>query len=554
MDKWLLKLILVFRQVFERQGIDTDRMTVIVETKLMMDKRRVYLNFRQREYRENKNQMNGVLISYGVLGLFMGLLIMAIPAFTLAMIFFHSYVLFMVAMTLITDFSTVLLDTADNQVILPTPVSGKTLFMARVVHILIYLVQFTMALSLLPIAATFYQYGLLPGLAMMITVTLTVLLAIFITYILYLLLLRYSNEQNLREMVTNFQILMSISFFLGYQIIPRVVNLSDLSSSGPLHWYAYLFPPVWMATTLDIFYAHSFDPLHAGMALLSLAVPVGSFWFLIKFLSPSFSRKLGAVATDPAGAGRIRQEKNQYRSISVFLSRIFCKKGPEEGIFALVWKITGRDKGFRLQFYPSLALIPVLLFIFVLGGGRNISTVWQNLPSSDRFLGLVYLPLMAASASILVSAFNEYFQASWIYRCLPVARPGELISGSAKALFMKYFLSFYLLMYALSVYIWGWQITRDFLFGLFNNLLCFLVFVSFAPRYLPFSRQPSTQVQTGKVVLMLVQFLVIGILIGIHYLLINLPIVMYLVMLLLAGACWLLLKEIQDIGWEKIKT
>ena len=59
----------------------------------------------------------------------------------------HTYIIFMMAMTLVTDFATVLLDTTDNQVILPRPVSSKTLFMARLVHILLYLLQFTIALS-----------------------------------------------------------------------------------------------------------------------------------------------------------------------------------------------------------------------------------------------------------------------------------------------------------------------------------------------------------------------------------------------------------------------
>jgi ABC-2 type transport system permease protein len=553
MDTWLLKLILLFRVPFTRQGIDVDKMAVIVQTKLIMDKRRVYLNFGQRQEAENRNHLNKVLIMYGIFGLFMGALIINFPSFVLSMIIFHGYVFFMIAMTLITDFSTVLLDTTDNQIILPTPVNSRTLFMARLAHILIYLLQFTLALSVLPIAATFYKYRFLTGSAMIATAFLTVLLSVFSTYLLYLLVLRFSSERKLREIVTNFQVFMSIFFLLGYQVIPRVINMSALSASFRLNAYAYFLPPVWMSLGLDALHSKNFDLLHISMLLASLIVPLFLCWVLIKFLAPSFSRKLGAMATDQTGTIKTRAGKKQGALFSTRVSKLVCRSATEQGVFRMVWKITARDKGFRLQFYPGLAIIPVFIFLFVLGAGQHFSSTWENLPTTRNYLWLVYLPMLAVSSSIIVSTFNENYQASWVYYSLPVTKPGEIISGAAKAMFVKYFFTCYLLLFVFARYIWGWRILTDFTFGLLNNFLCFLVFTILTPHYFPFSRPPGTQQQTGRFMTVLIQFVLVGILIGIHFLLIHLRIVMYLLMPLQVLACWLLLRELQDLPWKKIQ-
>ncbi|MEP6845806.1 MAG: hypothetical protein ABI861_07370, partial [Panacibacter sp.] len=195
MDKILLKLVALFKGFFNSQDIDYARMITIVETKLTMDKRRVYMNWRQRQQqKENANHLSSVLFFYGLMGLFVAAFLFVVPSLLLGMIVVHTYVLFMMAMTLITDFSTVLLDTTDNQVILPRPVSSKTLFMARLVHILIYLLQFTIAITIFPLVVTFYMYGLAAGVMMIFTVLLTVLVAVFITYFLYLLIIRFSSE------------------------------------------------------------------------------------------------------------------------------------------------------------------------------------------------------------------------------------------------------------------------------------------------------------------------------------------------------------------------
>jgi len=160
--------------------------------------------------------------------------------------------------------------------------------------------------------------------------------------------------------------------------------------------------------------------------------------------------------------------------------------------------------------------------------------------------------MLGVSGSILISAFNENFQASWVYHSLPIHKPGALIIGSLKSLLVKFFIPIYLLAFAFCFYIWGWKISDDFFIGFLNNILCFLTYAAVVDHYLPFSRQPSTQQQTGRILLMILQMAVIGILIGLHYLLVARPIILICLAPFLAAGCWRLLMYIRNLPWNKI--
>ncbi|HTE28668.1 hypothetical protein [Flavitalea sp.] len=554
MGKWLLKLVQLFNPVFRRQGIDVDRLYTIVELKLLMDTRRVYMSWKQNQQKDNKNHLTTILILYGLFGVFMGVAVYSFPNLVTAMILFHSYVIFMMAMTLITDFSSVLLDTTDNQILLPRPVNSKTLFMARLIHVLLYLLQFSVAICLVPVIAIFVKYGALVGLGMIITSQLTVLLAVFITYLLYLLVLRFSSEQKIKEIVTYFQIGMTLFFTVGYQLIPRMIDLEGLSASFTLKWYSFLIPPVWMAMALESLYDYNFDLAHLTMLFLAVFVPLFLYWVLNKFLAPLFSKQLANLNND----SRVNKKQpvgiKSRKGFSGRLASLCCVTPVEKGAFELTWKMTSRDKAFRLQFYPALGYIPIFLFIIIFNGGRNMAEQFALLPDSNKFLWMIYIPLFAVASSLTIVTFNENFQASWIYHSMPVKRPGELLSGNLKALIAKYFLPVYLAFFGISLFVWGPAIIDDFVLGLFNSLISLLVLTQFTEHFLPFSRQPNVKQQSGKFLKIILQMLIIGVLVVIHYFLLDRVYIMYGVALLSLLGLWLMVKNLQAISWNKISV
>ncbi len=90
MDKLILKAVLFFAKLLIKQGVDIERLKTIVETKLIMDRRRVYMNWRQRQQKENSNPLLITLLVYTVFGIFVGILVFSIQSFVICMALIHS--------------------------------------------------------------------------------------------------------------------------------------------------------------------------------------------------------------------------------------------------------------------------------------------------------------------------------------------------------------------------------------------------------------------------------------------------------------------------------
>ncbi|MCP9749856.1 hypothetical protein [Ferruginibacter sp. HRS2-29] len=552
MDKLILKVLLGIIHVFTKKDVDFDRLKIIAETKILMDRRRSPANYRQKQRKEIKNPLLITLVMYGLLGLFMAMVILARFPLLLGLATFHAYLLFMMAMTLVTDFSSVLLDTTDNVIILPKPVSSRTLFLARVVHILVYLLQFTIALAIFPLIAIFIKFGIITGLVNIVMVLLTVAFSVFITYLLYAFILRFANEQKVKDIISYFQLFMTIFFAIGFQVFPRMINLNSIQLSFALHWYSYLAPPIWMAVATEAFHDLNFDQVHLLMLACAFIIPIATVWLMIKFLAPSFSRKLAALNNNTEVTKKTAAGEKAGKDISEKISPLVCTTGIEKAGFEQTWKITGRDKGFRMQFYPSLAYILVFIFIIVFNSGKNFTATWHNLPDTKRFLAFIYLPMMSIISSLPIVAFNDNYVAAWVYQSTPLTNPGEVITGMLKSLLIKFLVPIYVVMFTACYYVWGAAIIDDFILGFFNNAFIFLLMAYLSDHYLPFSRQANIKMQTGKLIRMVMQLIIIGLLVFAHYSALKIYWLPSALIPLSAFGGYILLRSIKRLPWSKI--
>ncbi len=549
MEKWLLKLVHLFDFVFVKQGVNLSQMYTIVETKLVMDKRRVYLNWRVGAQSEHSNHLYLMLGMFVLISIFIAATIYTDLPFLFTMTLFHSYIIFMMAMILITDFSSVVLDTTDNQIISPKPVDGKTLFMARQVHIFIYLLMFATAMSLLPIVSILFKFGLLVAFAATVTVLLSVIFGVFLTYYFYLLILRFSSEKKVRDIITWFQIVITVFFAIGYQVLFRLLDVNITDAHLELRWYSFFLPPVWMSYALESVYLRTISWIHVVMIMLGVGIPLLLYWYIAKYLAPHFATRLSSLSVDPVSQPGSQKAKESWsKRISSFFTKVPLTKAGFEN----TWIITGRDKSFKLHFYPSLAYVFIFVFIFVFNGGSAIVETWSNLGETNKFLWFIYLPIFIVANGLLFVSFSEHFSASWIYHSTPVQKPGQLILGSRLGLFVKYFFPVYILMFIASLLIWGMSVADDFVFGLANDYMCYLILGCIGRQYLPFSRQPNNRQQAGRFILTILQVIVVVILIGLHWLVIKYPDLFYVVLPVILITCWALERYIANIKWNKI--
>lgn len=552
MDVFILKLLLPLVKFFAGNSIDYDKLKIIVETKLLMDRRRKPLSWKPQKENKSKNPLLTTLLMNMLVSILFALPIFFIDNILLVGILMHTYLLFMLMMTLITDFSSVLLDTADNQIILPRPVSGRTLFVARLLHISVYLLQFTLSLTLLPLIALFINFGIAASLVGFATLLLTASFAVFFTYLLYLLLFYFFSEQKIKSIVTYFQIFMTIVLLGSYQILPRLISFEKLSFNFTLSSYAYVLPPVWMSMSMEAVYLNNYNKLHLIMMVCALLAPIIIMWFMTKYLAPVFNKKIAALGGSVTSNKITEKSSGSDTALSEKLSALFCSNQLQVAGFEKVWKITGRDKNFKLQFYPSLGYIFVLMFVVLFKKDTDPENIMVGLKNGKSFLLFIYLPLFVLYNTLHIIPFNQNYEAAWIYKSAPINQPGQIITGSLKALFVKFFLPLFLIFFSLCLYIWGYAIIDDFIYGLLNTIFLFILLNFLGDIYLPFSLKPDVKKQAGKVIKIIIQSIAIAVLIGLHYFVLKVDYLLYALMPVWIIGILLLLKKLKNISWKKI--
>ena len=553
MDKFLLKFLLFIVDKLNPVGVDMHQLKIITQVKLMMDNRRTPPQWKKQQQKQMKNPMVFSMFMYGILSIFIGVQAFLVPSMLLVLIIFYSTIFTLLVMTLITDFSSVLLDTADNSVLLPKPISGRTIFLSRVLHISIYLTQFFISISLIPIILFFIRYGFIVGLASLVGAILMAVFSIFIAYLLYGLLLNIVSEQKLKDIIGYFQIVATVVFMLSFQILPSLLNFEPNYTFEP-STTVYFLPPTWFAMMVESFAYGQYDWLHLLMQALSFLVPFVGLWLVVKFLAPSFSRKLAAMGENYSGSDMSRRStlKRSF-NISSFWNKLLSKTNTETAAFELVWKITSRDKGFKIAFYPGLAYIFVLFFLTVFKSGKNFNYTWETLPYGNSFLWLIYIPIMISLTAIYILPVYENFTAAWIYNSSPVKTPGNIVSAAAKVVLTKFFLPIYLLMFAFAYYVWGHGIIDDFVLGVFNNITIFYLVFLFNDISLPFSQKPNIKQQSGKLIKTVLQFILIGLMVGLHYLALKVSYLVLGIIPLSAAAVFFLHEKLLNLPWAKIK-
>ncbi|RYF47632.1 MAG: hypothetical protein EOO39_48100, partial [Cytophagaceae bacterium] len=167
---WLLDRV---KPLFRLLGADYGQLRAIVQVKLTMDNRRSFVSLGRygKPAAENNSNFTRILLVYTFVGGLISLSILGIPEreklfFPLTLQF--SYVMALCAMTLITDFSSVIMDSSDNQIILPRPVGNRTLWLARIIHITSYLFAIALSLSVGGVLLLAYRFGPIVGLAFLV--------------------------------------------------------------------------------------------------------------------------------------------------------------------------------------------------------------------------------------------------------------------------------------------------------------------------------------------------------------------------------------------------
>ena len=564
MTKFLIKFVRLFKKMFISAGVDFEQLIAIVGIKLTMDNRRNNASMMRGKGGQSKESNNRFLMTmfvYALLGLSMAIYVGFIGEPMVAMSIFNGFIMVMLAMTLITDYSSVLLDTADNMILLPRPVDSRTLFTARLTHITLYIGQILFAVSLVPTIVIGIKYGFVAVLLFLLTAVMSALFALFFTSILYLVIMRLTSAERLKDIINYLQIGMAIFIFAFYQLMPRLFNITDITNvTFEPSWWNPLVPPMWMGGTMDAFITGNFDAPHLILILLCFAVPILGLVLMNRSFSTFFSEKLAGLSTEFNPTETSTTPSVSAPNLGDFSTKLaphITSSPVESGVFQFVWKQLSRDRKIRLRLYPQFAYFFVMIIVIMFSVFRrngDIETILAELPNTKWYLMFIYLGSTTLSASLALVPYSDDFKAAWIYYALPVAKPGDVLLGSLKAQFFKFYLPFYAILSLILLAIWRLPVVDDIILGLLNVMIIALIYSIVNVSLLPFSEETSTQAQSGNFIRGLISMLIFTVIAGLHYLATLIP---YLTLGMMPVQCfviYLLIKKYQNTAWASINT
>ncbi|MBS1950788.1 MAG: hypothetical protein JST37_07255 [Bacteroidetes bacterium] len=520
-----------------------------------MDNRRPF-SLQGQQQKESSASVFFAIFFGLVMGIFMAILIDQVPSIVVSFSIYHAFLIVMILLMLISDFSSVLLDTSDNTIILPRPVSSKTFYAARTTHILIYIGQIGLSVSLLPILITFYRFGISVGCGLVITSVLSIVLAVTLTNSLYLLIMRFTSEERMKSIINYFQIFISLIVMGGYQLMPRLLSIADFTEvTTGFQWWALLIPPMWFTALIKMAIELSFDWLEFSLAVMAVFGPLTIWKLTTRYLTPYFTAKISDLGTGSSGVVR-NVPSERITMVGLNIKSRITRPGLERASFSLVWSALTHDRKLKLRIYPSLGTIVILILVPIFSSNNKFESLQQFihvLSQSKGHLLAIYaciFVLVTVSSEIL---FTDEFKASWIFLSAPIERPGAILSGVLKAVQAKFFLPIYSGISVVVLVIWGSSAIVDLIFGASACLFLIILVAIIDDKRLPLSIAPTSRNQTANFSRAIVSMLIIGGMGWGHYLLSKFNFFLWTGIPILSIGTYFLWRIYSAITWEDIR-
>lgn len=462
-----LNILDKFKGIYTKMGVDYESMRLILSMKLTLDSRRtstVMQNSNSGGDKEDKNSFNKALIMYAIMGIFIGIITM----FTFNTMYKYTIVfgmfMFFILTIFISDFSSVLLDVRDKNIIGTKGVDNKTINAAKLTHICYYIFLTSLALSWLAIIGSF-KSGILIGVIFILELMVIDIFMVVITALLYLLILRFFDGEKVKDIINFVQIGLTIIMTISYQFLGRMFDIVDINIVYKSNIWNLILPPMWFASPLHAINGGQINQIIIILIVLALIVPVIAISLYIKNTSKfedSLS-KLNIVKDS---------EKEKKHRLFYKIGKWTCGNNEEKAIYDLSSSIIKREREFKLMTYPSLGfnIVFPLLFIFMYSID-SISEI-KNI-SLHMSLNIYWFIFMVPTLLMTLQYSNDY-KAAWIYETAYISDKSNVYKGAYKALLANILLPLYLFESIIFIVIFGIKVL-PILITAFVFLLVFIV-------------------------------------------------------------------------------
>lgn len=414
--------------LYRRFGMDDAALLELLETKLLLDDRR-----RRREGSSGAMNQVGValmLVFYAVLGIGLGAAAYEIDDPLLYLALVGSLTFLLLLFPLLADFSSILLDTSDIELLSPLPISDRTLVAVRVTHLLGYVAMFLLALGLGPLLlGTTATGGLLMPLMVLSSLLQAALLAVAGVVGFYLLALKTLDLSRFRDALVFVQGGTFVAFYVGMQLGPRMAMQSGLADFAMAHpELAFLLPTTapgalarWISGG-----GGALDPwlCLSGFAVTLLAVSLASFLAKGGFIA--------RLALMESSGGRALRKAPRHGITGRLAGRLARGSLERAGWSFFVAQCTS-DRQFKLRSIPNMTVMVVPFVLMFVRGGVDELDAMRSMLAYFPYLFLLIVPVTWDMAR-----FAESWEGRWVFDELGERERAELTRGAMKAAIVRY--------------------------------------------------------------------------------------------------------------------
>jgi len=442
--------------------------------------------------------------------------------------------------SMISDFSSVLLDIRDRNILFPKPVNRRTISTAKMVHVMIYLFFLTIAIVGIPLIVGLISNGLIFFLVSVINILLIDIFVVGLTALIYLSILLFFDGEKLKDIINYVQIFLSLAIMIGYQLLARSFVIIDLAISFEPQWWQVFIFPMWYGAIMDMIMNGDFQPIYLLFSALGVIFPLLSLWLYIKF-NPAFEQNLQKLTYQ----GKAKEKRRS--KLSQLLLKLICRTHEERTFFRFAGLMMKNERDFKLKVYPSLGFSVVIPFIFIM---NDFNTDFDQISTSNSYLS-IYFSLIIIPTTMMLLKFSGKYKGSWIYRVAPITKLKPMFSGTIKAFIFKLYLPVYLLLCVLFLALFGVKVLPDLIVVFINSCLYAVICFMILKKSLPFS-ESFEHVNQNNGALVFGLMLIAGLFAGLHFIstLFSYGIYVYLVISIVT--LWMLWKKGFDITWDRV--
>ena len=535
-DFFSLKILDLFRPLFEAFGVEYEKMRLIVSMKLTLDKRK-------NNSSENKNSLMQSVILYLVIGLVASrIIVMPIDIMTKMTVLF-ALIFVMLLTCFITDFSSVILDTYDRHIIGITDVKDITLNMAKIVHIIIYISIISLSISAFSIIMILMAYNIGFCLLFILCMILMDFLLIMMTSVIYYLLIKIFKGEKLKDVLNLFQIFMIFVFSIMYYFITSSLSDIQINYTFSINAYDLFIPFMWFASLFCVIFYGKIQTLYIIMAILGIIVPILSILIYIK-LTPAFERNLDKLE-------QVSYNEKDSKSKKSFVSKLankICKNNEEKSFFEFIYTNLSRDREFKTRVYPTLAsgiIMPLVLLFVTYDRSISIMEYLKSLSTTNNFLN-IYLAVILLQNCILLLKYSKEYEASFIYDVLPISKKKNIYSAEFKVIIIKLFVPVFIIIGIPYLILFKAKFIVHLLIAFVSTIFISMGTFRVNDKSLPFSEDYAVTANTSNFLNIIKSIGFVGAAVLLHYLIIlKAPYIFsvaYLILLIL----------IMKIIWNKV--